>query len=240
MASPLRSAALLAALVGTWSLGADSPLTTEQQADLMMARKMYRDAAELYKQAAPGSPVILTKTGIAYHNLGDLATAAKYYHLAAKADPRYAPAINNLGTVDFARKNYRRAIGSYKKALRLEPRSAPFLANLGTGYLARKDYAHAFATYREALAIDPEILEQRSNLGWTLVDRDIKDRALFHFYLAKTYAQAGSTDRALQNLRKALEEGYKDLAEIRRSSEFAALRNNEEFIRLMTSPPRVL
>ena len=38
-----------------------------------------------------------------------------------KLNPHYAEAINNLGTIFYARKSYRRAIAQYKKALRLTP-----------------------------------------------------------------------------------------------------------------------
>src|ERR1700723_3443021 len=96
------------------------PVTTEMRADIMMARKRFREAIDLYRQAGLGSPVILNKTGMAFYQLSDLAHAKKYYELAVKAKPDYAQAINNIGTVDYAQKNYRRAIRAYKSALRLE------------------------------------------------------------------------------------------------------------------------
>jgi tetratricopeptide (TPR) repeat protein len=215
-------------------------ISIETRADLMMIRKMYREAIDLYTQAGLNSPVILNKTGIAWYQLNDLARAKKYYQQAAKLKPDYAQAINNVGTVDYAQKNYRRAISSYKKALRLEPQSAPFLSNLGTAYFARKNYAMAFAMYREALEIDPEIFEYRGSVGSTLMERNVEERAKFHFFLAKTYAKAGLTDRALQYLRKAIEEGFKDRNQIIDGPEFAPLKDNEEFQQIMALYPRVL
>jgi tetratricopeptide (TPR) repeat protein len=220
--------------------GSPPPISTEMRADIMMARKRFREAIDLYRQAGLDSPVILNKTGMAFYQLDDLAHAKKYYELAVKVKPDYAQAVNNLGTVDYAQKNYRRAIRAYKNALRLEPQSAAFLSNLGTAWFARKNYAQAFELYQEAMKIDPEIFEYRDSLGAKLVERDVAERAKFHFYLAKTYAKAGMTDRALLYLRKALEEGFKDRAQIIDGQEFAPLKDNEEFMQIMAMEPRVL
>jgi tetratricopeptide (TPR) repeat protein len=215
-------------------------ITPEMRADIMMARKMYREAIDMYKTAGVDSPVILNKTGIAYHQLSELASAKKYYERAAKVKPDYAEAINNLGTVYYAQKNYRRAINSYKKALELEPRSASFLSNLGTAYFARKNYDMALATYQEALKIDPDVFEHRNTMGSTLVERSVEERAKFHFYLARVYAQEGAYERALMYLRKALEEGFKERDKILGGAEFAGLKDNAEFKQIMAMEQKVL
>ncbi len=96
-------------------------ITPEVRGDIFMARKMYREAAEAYKEGPKDSAVLLNKTGIAYHQMLELGTAEKYYRRAIKVNPKYAEAINNLGTIYYARKSYRRAVNEYKKALRLNP-----------------------------------------------------------------------------------------------------------------------
>src|SRR5579863_4384239 len=96
-------------------------LSPEVRGDILMARKMYREAIETYREAPKDSPIVANKTGIAYHQLLDLESAKKQYERAIKLNPTYAEAINNLGTVYFARKSYRRAIGEYKRALRIMP-----------------------------------------------------------------------------------------------------------------------
>src|SRR5690242_9914093 len=127
-------------------------VTPEMRGDIFMAKKMYRDAAEAYKEGPKGSPVLLNKTGIAYHQMMELGTAEKYYRLAIKANPEYAEAINNLGTIYYARKSYRRAVSEYRKALRISPNSASMWSNLGTGYFARKEYQHAAECWQHALS----------------------------------------------------------------------------------------
>jgi tetratricopeptide (TPR) repeat protein len=216
------------------------PLTPEMRCDIMMARKLYRDAVDCFKAGAAGSAVMANKTGIAYHQLTDLDNAGRYYERAIKLRPDYAEAINNLGTVYYARKSFRRAITQYRKALGLQPGSAPFLANLGTAYFARKQYAQASTAYAQALSIDPEVFERRSTQGTSVQDQTVEERAKFHYYVAKTYAQAGVKDRAIQYIRKALEEGFKDREKFLKEPEFTVLREDPEFQQLMAAEQKVL
>jgi tetratricopeptide (TPR) repeat protein len=215
-------------------------LTPEKRGDIHMARRMYREALEAYRQAPQNSAVIWNKMGIAYQQLTELDTARKHYERSLKLNPKYPEAINNLGTVHYARKNYRRAVSQYQRALKLTPNSASILSNLGMAYFARKRYQEAAETFQQALAIDPEVFEHRSTYGVLLQERSVEERAKFHYYLAKLYAQGGRTELALQYLRKALEEGFKDRKKISEDPEFASLRELPEFKELMSLEPRVL
>lgn len=215
-------------------------LTPDKRADILMARKMYREAIDLYKQGLIENAVLWNKMGIAYHQMLQLDNARKHYEEALKLNPRYSEAINNLGTVYYAKKNYGKAIDYYKRALKLAPQSASIYSNLGTAYFARKKYKDAFTAYQKALSLDPDVFEHRNTYGVLLQERSVEERAKFHYYLAKTYAKAGMNDRALQYLRKALEEGFKDKERIPKEPEFAALLNNPEFKELMAAQARVL
>ncbi|MGB9605596.1 MAG: tetratricopeptide repeat protein [Bryobacteraceae bacterium] len=242
---------------------APEPLTPEKRADIYMARKMYREAIELYRkveeelaaklparkprredesyrQAANRLAVILNKIGIAYHQLHELDTARQYYERAVKLNPRYAEAINNIGTVHYAQKNYRRAISQYKKALKISPESASIYSNLGTAYFARRNYKEASKAYAKALELDPDVFEHRSTYGVLLQERNVEERARFHYYLAKVYAQAGMNERALLYIRKALEEGFKDRRKFIEEPEFAGLQELSEFKELMAMEFRAL
>jgi tetratricopeptide (TPR) repeat protein len=215
-------------------------VSEETRGDIFMARKMYREAIEVYKEGPSDSAVLLNKTGIAYHQMLDLNDAKKYYQRAVKLDPRYAEAINNLGTIEYSRKNYRRAVSLYKKALRLSPNAASIYSNLGTGYFARKDYKEATEAFRKALALDPEVFEHKSTHGVLLQERTVEERAKYHYYLAKMYAQAGTNDRALMYIRKALEEGFKDKKKFQEDPEFSRMRDLPEFKELLAMDHRVL
>ncbi len=239
------------------------PLTPERRGDIYMARKMYREAIEVYRQAerelsqalparrprrddgsyrqiANRLAVILNKIGIAYHQLTELTTAKRYYERAVKLNPTYSEAINNIGTIYYAQKSYRKAIGQYKKALKLSPNSASIYSNLGTAYFARKKYKDASIAYARALELDPDVFEHRSSYGVLLQERNVEERAKFHYYLAKVYAQAGMIERALLYIRRSLEEGFKDRQKFLEEPEFAGLQDLPEFKELMTIQPRVL
>lgn len=218
---------------------AKQPLTLEMRGDILMARKMYREAIDTYK-SAPESPVVFNKIGIAYHQTLDMGSAKKFYEKAAKANPDYAEAVNNLGTIHYAQKNYRKAISYYKKALKISPNAASIHSNLGTAYFARKNYDAAMAEYELAMKLDPEVFEHRGSHGVLLQERSVEERAKFHFYLAKGYAKSGNLERALLYVRKALEEGFKEKKKMLEEPDFAALRDLPEFKQLMAMEQKVI
>jgi tetratricopeptide (TPR) repeat protein len=215
-------------------------LTAEQRGDIMMARKMYREAIEAFSAGNPKDPVLLNKTGIAYHQLMQLDKAQKCYEQAIKLKKNYHEAINNLGTVYYARKNYRRAVSQYKKALKLAPDQASVHSNLGTAYFARNKVELALESFRTALQLDPDVFEHHSSYGVMLQERNVADRAKFHYSMATLYATQGRSELAIQYLRKALEEGFKEKKKMAEEPAFASLRELEEFKLLLTLEPRVL
>ena len=215
-------------------------LPPEQRGDLLMARKMYREAVEAYREGSKKSPVLANKIGIAYHQMMQLDNAKKSYQLAIKLNPKYSEALNNLGTMYYARKNYGKAITYYRKSLKLTPKSASIYSNLGTAYFARKKYQEATEAYQTALQLDPEVFEHRGTYGVLLQEKTVEERAKFHYYLAKTYAKAGQNERALQYLRMAIEEGFREKKKIQEDPEFSAMRETKEFQDLMALEPRVL
>jgi len=216
------------------------PLSVEVRGDILMARKMYREAIDMYRQGPSDSAVIANKIGIAFHQLLLLDLAKKNYERAIKLDPKYPEAINNLGTIYYARKSYRRAIGYYRRALRCSPPSASIYSNLGAAYFGRKDYKRASEYYEQALKLDPDVFEHHSTFGTLMQERTVEERATFHLYLAKTYAKSGANERALIYLRKALEEGVKDRDKIPSMPEFASLKSDPAFKQLLAENPKPL
>jgi tetratricopeptide (TPR) repeat protein len=216
-------------------------LTPEMRGDIMMARKMYREAADMYIEAgANTSAVLANKLGIAHHQMLQFDSARKHYQRAIKLNPKYAEAINNLGTIFYAKKNYRRAIGQYKRALKLTPESASIYSNLGYAQFARKQYDPAMESFNKALALDPQVFERRSSQGVLLQERSVEERAKFFYYVAKAYAKRGEKDLALLYVRKAIEEGFKERDKFKEDPEFATLRDLPEWQQLMTMESRVL
>lgn len=220
-----------------------APLSIEQRGDIMMARKQYREAIDVFKQGSPKDPVLWNKEGIAFHQLSQLANARRSYEQALKLNPSYVEAMNNLGTIFYAQKSFRRAITWYNKALKVAPteaKCASIYMNLGTAQFARKKYEEATTAYQTALKIDPDVFEHHGNFGVMLEEHSVEERAKYHYYVAKVYAKDGRTDLALQYLRKALEEGFKEKDKLNKDPEFAAMRELPEFKLLLATEQRVL
>jgi Flp pilus assembly protein TadD len=215
-------------------------LSPESRGDILMARRMYREAIDAFAEGPPKDAVLRNKTGIAYHQLMQLDSARKCYEQAVKLKPDYHEAINNLGTIWYAKKSYRRAITQYKKAIKLAPDSASIHSNLGTAYFARKDFEPAMEEFRIALQLDPNVFEHHNSYGVMLQERSVQDRAKFHYSMAALYAQGGRAELALQYLRKALEEGFRERKKLDTDPAFASMRELPEFKQLLTLEPRVL
>jgi len=217
-------------------------LTDEQLADLYMVRKDYREAAMVYKRLTdqnPRNPVYLNKLGIALHQQEALTQALKYYERASKVDPSYADAQNNIGTIWYQRKRFGQAIRAYQRAIAIRSDMAVLYSNLAYAYFGDKKYEQAIGSFRQALVLDPQFFEHNSSRSGSLLqDRSVGDRGRFYYLLAKSFAEAGNLDRCLIYLRKAKDEGYKELAAIRTDPSFSAVLKEPAVQELLAPKPQ--
>src|SRR5579871_6826750 len=156
----------------------------EQDGDLHMLHKNYREAIDTYAEitrVSPNNAVVWNKQGIAHHQLLEFKLARQCYKRAIKINRKYSEAINNLGTIYYAVKNYGRAIRYYQQALEIAPASASIYSNMGTALFSRKKYPEAMTAYRKALELDPEVFEHKNAYGVLLQERTIQDRAMFDY-----------------------------------------------------------
>lgn len=210
-------------------------LSLERRADIFMARKMYREAGDTYREALrhePNSAKLVNKLGISYHQLMLLNSARKEYERAWNLDKSYSQALNNLGTVHHAQGSYKRAIRNYRKALEISPNSASIHSNLGTSYFARRHFKKASQAYLKALQLDPNVFEARGTFGTLLQERSVGNRGKYYYFMAKAYAGVQDWDRTILYLRKALEEGFGSPRKIAGDSAFAAMHDLPEFQRI--------
>jgi len=201
-------------------------LTPEELADILMARKEYREAAFSYKKLAdqnPSNPVYWNKLGIALHQQSELSGALKFYQQAVKVNPKYADAQNNIGTIWYQRKKYGKAVRAYERAIKLRSDMAVLYSNLGYAYFGEKKYQESIASFRHAMALDPQLFEHSSHGGSLLQDRSVSDRGRFYFLLAKSFAEAGNFERSLVYLRKAKEEGFASMNDVKTDPSFSAV-----------------
>jgi tetratricopeptide (TPR) repeat protein len=215
----------------------------EISADGFREQKMFSDAMDYYRAAlikGPRTAALYNKLGIAEMQLTRLSDAQKDFDRAIKLNKQFPEAYNNLGVVHYIRKKYKNAIKEYNKAVQLRDESASFHSNLGTAYFARKEFEKANAEYIRAMQLDPEIFERRSQGGVSAHLSSPEDRAHFDYVMAKLFAKNGYSDRSLEYLRKAMEEGYSKIDSVFKDTEFTELRKDKRFTELMAARPTSL
>jgi tetratricopeptide (TPR) repeat protein len=228
----------------------------EQQADELRAQKLFLDALDYYR-AALSKKEIATNGASATTNSIPLGTnkdarlhnkigitellmqrykeAKKSFELSIRADRHYADAYNNLGVIYYETKKFGAAVKQYEKAIEMDNTSASFYSNLGAAYFSKRAFEPAVVAYQHALELDPDVFGRTSRAGIQAQLPSPEDRAHYDYTVAKLYAKMGFSEQSLEYLRKAKEEGYKDLKSAYKDAEFAQLRKNPRFDELMAA-----
>ncbi len=196
----------------------------ELQARIYMARKDYAQAADLYTKLwreYPKEASYPNYIGIALLQQGKLNEARKSFEQATKVNRRFPDAYNNLGATYYAEKSYKKAIAQYRRSLGLDPTSASIYTNIGYAYFAEKQIPKAMEAFHKALELDPQVFDETSRVGSIMSFRSVVDRGLFNFILAKNYAESGDAANCVVYLRRAADEGYKEIGKARKDPSFA-------------------
>lgn len=222
-----------------------TPDELEKRGDELRGDKNFLDAADYYQAAlkrTPNNPGLLNKIGICQIQLRHLRDSKKTLEHALKVDHRYADAYNNLGVVYYetgisyhSSSDFTKAIKLYNKAIAISDDYASYYNNRAAAYFAVKRYEQASLDYLAALKLDPDIFERTSRAGVQAMLPSPEDRARYEYVVAKLYAKMGVADRSLHYLRKAMEDGYKDIKNVYKDNEFSALRKDPRFTELMAA-----
>jgi len=111
---------------------------------------------------------------------------------------------------------------------------------LGAAYFSKRAFESAVSAYQHALELDSDVFDHSSRGGVQAQLPSPEDRARYDYTVAKLFAKMGLSDQSLEYLRKAREDGYKDLKNVYRDVEFAQLRKNPRFTELMASNSPVI
>lgn len=208
----------------------------ELTGDQLRAQKLYLDAVDYYRAALakePNSARLLNKVGISELMLQRYGQAKKTFEKTLKADRKFADGYNNLGVVYYEERKYGAAVKQYRKAIAIDDSSASFYSNLGAALFSKKEFDPALQAYQKAIEIDPDVFERTSRAGVQAQLPSPDDRAKYDYTVARLYAKMGLSDRSLEYLRKAMEEGYKDFKNVYKDTDFAELRKDKRFTELM-------
>ena len=208
--------------------------TPEQIGDSLMAHQRYQAAIEQFKKVPRGSADVWNKMGVAYQLMLNLEEAVRCYQQALKIDPKNAVVWNNLGTVYVTQKQFKSAEKAYRKALKCNPKSALVHKNLGTALLAEHKYKKGWEEYQNALADDPDIF-RNTNTVRVENPASVQDRGAMNYYMAKGCVRAGQTERAIEYLRMAINEGFTTPKKVAADQEFSALRGVPAFEQMLAA-----
>jgi tetratricopeptide (TPR) repeat protein len=211
----------------------------ETNADTARARKDYPLAIQYFQAALKKdrkNANLYNKLGLAQLRNNELKAARVSFSTAVKYNSKYADAVNNIGAVDYMQKNYGGAAKHFKKAVALEETRPSFHVNLGAAWFSQKKLDRAIAEYTRALELDPDALKQESKVGVTAQISSPEERARYSYMLAKIYAKRGDVDGCLMCLKKAKEDGYRDMANVYKDEEFSAMRTNPKLHDVVPPP----
>jgi tetratricopeptide (TPR) repeat protein len=216
----------------------------EARAEQLRGGKFYLDALDYYHAALAKKPSsaanLLNKIGITELMMQRYREAKKSFDRAIKLDHQFASAYNNRGVILYEEKKYGAAVKDYRRAIAIDNNSASFFSNLGAALFAKKEFEPAAVAYQHAVELDPDVFERTSRGGVQAQLPSPGDRARYDFTVAKLYAKMGYSERALEYLRKALEEGYKDFNNVYKDAEFAAVRKDKRFTEMVAAKPASL
>jgi tetratricopeptide (TPR) repeat protein len=212
-----------------------TPAQLEKEGDDLRVQKNFLDAVDYYIAALKGeaNASLYNKIGICQLMTQRYKEAKKSFERSIKADRKHADAYNNLGVIFYQSKSYGAAIRNYEKAIALRDDAASYYSNLGAAYFGKRQFEKAVQNYSKAVQLDPDVFERSSHAGVMAQLPSPEDRAHYDYVLAKLYARSGVSDRSLHYLKKAMEEGYKDIKNVYRDDEFSTLRKDPRFAELM-------
>ena len=147
----------------------------------------------------------------------------------------FADAYNNLGVVYYEEQKVRRGGEGIPSRNCDRCEFGVVLQQSGRGAFSKKEFEPAVVAYQKAVELDPDVFERTSRGGVQAQLPSPEDRARYDYTVAKLYAKMGFSDRSLEYLRKAMEEGYKDFKNVYRDTEFAEVRKDKRFTEMVAT-----
>jgi len=127
-----------------------------------------------------------------------------------KKYPNFAIAYNNLGVALFDQQKDEEAISHYKMAIKINPDYANSYVNLSAAYLNKTNFKLSLKTLNTLESINP-------------------NHPLLHYNFSCYYALLGNILKGIDSLKKAIENGYKNLQSLETDPDLENLRQNPQF-----------
>jgi tetratricopeptide (TPR) repeat protein len=202
----------------------------------------YRRAIELDpKDAYPHNGLATV-----YARLGRYDDAITEFEKAIELDPKYALLYTGLGNVYYELGRYDDAIAKYERAVELDSKDAYPHNGFGNVYYELGCYEDAIAEFEKTIGLDPKLATTHTSLA--SIYRKLGKQTKFerhsqrarelltpddHYNWACLEAICGNTERALEQLKRALEKrpGLREWA--KRDPDLEWIREDERFWELL-------
>ena len=164
--------------------------------------------------------------------------ARRDFTLATKVEPSNVDALNNLGAVYCLQRKYKPAVRYLKQALALDEAKAVTHLNLAEAWLGQKQTNRAMTEYARALELDADILNSADKEGVFAQIQTPEQKAMVDFMIAKAYVKRGNLEGALDYLRRAKQDNFKNLATVWDDPVFTPLWKDPRLMDIV-KPPKV-
>jgi tetratricopeptide (TPR) repeat protein len=213
----------------------------EMKGDIARARELYGSAVNWYTLAIrynSNDVSLFNKLGIAEMKVGEFDQARHSFGQAVKVDPSNVDALNNLGAVNCLQRRYRPAVRYLKQALALDESKAVTHLNLAEAWMGQKQVNRAMTEYARALELDADILTSADKEGVFAQVQTPEQRAMVDFMIAKAYVKRGNLEGALDYLRRAREQHFRQLSSVWDDPAFSPLWKDARLAEIV-KPPKV-
>ena len=191
-------------------------------------------------QLDPTNPMVFFRRG--------LILAKKSDFDKAMLNPKLARAFNDRGSLWYHIDEKNKAILDFDEAIRLEPNESSFFINRGRVWFRLSQDDKAMRDYDEAIRLNSKDADAFFSRGLVWFENKDFNKALLDFHQAirfdpkfgqafyakaRSYAQMGQNERAIDNLRQSLELGYTGIVHFTKDSAFEAIRNDSSYHQLI-------
>ncbi|WP_310425972.1 tetratricopeptide repeat protein, partial [Chamaesiphon sp. VAR_48_metabat_135_sub] len=102
----------------------------------------------------PDSNSALFDLGNAYYKLNKYPDAIAQYQKAVRKDPKFWPAINNIGLVSYENGDVNGAIQHWQKAISIDPKAAEPVLAIAVALFTQGKQAEAYTAAEKAIVLD--------------------------------------------------------------------------------------
>jgi tetratricopeptide (TPR) repeat protein len=138
-------------LLLTYFFGISASLFSQEEIDLLILNKNYKEAITLIEQQINQNPTadLYFKKGLILSSLQNYQDAVNLFSEALKLQPDNPEIISEMAEGLAILGNYKEASPYFQKSVKLQPENLTLAAKLGKNYISLKDYKSAYSCFSD-------------------------------------------------------------------------------------------